>query len=322
MIEKDAKKFSSKFEEDVWTGLTDFPKHLPSMYIYDKKGDKLFQDIMSMPSYYLTGCEFEILKKHKAAIARHFGSQDRFDLIELGVGDGKKTKILLSHLVEEGYAFEYVPIDISKHILEDLKTSLKKELPRLLVRAKQGTYFEVLGRLAEYNERKKVIVVLGSNIGNLLHPQAIKFMRHIQQAMQDGDMLFMGFDQKKHPETIWKAYNDPEGITAAFNKNLLYRINTELNGDFDPDKFIHWETYDPETGTAKSYLISQQQQQVQIKKIGLTLHFKKWESLHMEISQKYDDDVVDWLAGEAGLQIQESFADDRAYFKNYIFVRK
>lgn len=322
MIEKDAKKFASKFEEDVWTGLTDFPKHLPSMYIYDKKGDKLFQDIMSMPSYYLTDCEFEILKKHKTSIAKHFGSQDGFDLIELGVGDGKKTKILLSHLMEKGFAFDYVPIDISKHILEGLKEALERELPGLLVRAKQGAYFEVLDRLAEYNERKKVILVLGSNIGNLLHPQAIKFMRHIQQAMQKGDMLFMGFDQKKHPHTIWKAYNDPEGITSAFNKNLLYRINKELGGDFKPKKFIHWETYDPETGTAKSYLISSEQQQVQVKKIGLTLHFKKWESLHMEISQKYDDDVVEWLAGKAGLQIRESFADDRAYFKNYIFVRK
>ena len=321
MIEKDAKRFSSKFEEDVWNGLTDFPKHLPSMYIYDKKGDKLFQDIMAMPEYYLTDCEFAILKQHPKAIADTFNSSKGFDLIELGAGDGKKTKILLKYLSENNFDFTYLPIDISQHILDKLEASLQTELPKVSIQTQQGTYFEVLDKLAEYNKRKKVILVLGSNIGNLLHPKAIKFMRNIRENMRKGDMLFMGFDQKKNPETIWHAYNDKAGITEAFNKNLLWRINRELEGNFKPDNFIHWETYNPETGTAKSFLISTAAQNVQVKKIGLKTHFKKWESLHIEISQKYDDDVIEWLAGESGLQIKDSFADKREYFKNYVFIK-
>ncbi len=321
MIEKDAKKFSSKFEEEVWTGLTDFPKHLPSMYIYDEKGDRLFQEIMAMPEYYLTDCEFDILERHKSSIAKDFDNKNGFDLIELGAGDGKKTKILLKYLMEHKYNFDYLPIDISQHILDKLEESLQQEFPDISVKTQQGTYFEVLDELAKYNKRKKVILVLGSNIGNILHPEAIKFMRNIQQMMEADDMLFMGFDQKKHPEEIWRAYNDKTGITEAFNKNLLERINRELDGNFKPDQFIHWETYNPETGTAKSFLISPESQVVRIKKIGLTVHFKKWESLHIEISQKYDDDVVRWLAAEAGLKIRDSFADDREYFKNYIFMK-
>lgn len=321
MIEKDAKNFSSKFEEDVWTGLTDFPKHLPSMYIYDKKGDELFQEIMAMREYYLTDCEFEILRQHKDAITEEFNAENGFDLIELGAGDGKKTKIVLRYLAENNYRFDYLPIDISQHILDKLQESLEEELPEVSVKTQQGTYFEVLDELAQYNKRKKVIIVLGSNIGNLLHPDAIRFMRNIQQTMEEGDMLFMGFDQKKHPEKIWRAYNDEGGITEAFNKNLLARINRELGGDFDLDQFIHWETYNPETGTAKSFLISLKPQEVRVKKIGLTTYFKKWESLHIEISQKYDDDVVKWLAGEAGLRIRNSFSDDKEYFKNYIFMK-
>lgn len=311
--------FASAFEEDVYQGLTTFPKYLYSKYIYDKKGDKLFQDIMALPGYYLTNCEYNILEKHTAEISEAFQSPGGFDLIELGAGDGKKTKVLLRHLVAQKTDFSYLPVDISLNVLEELKASLKEELPEFQMEIQQGTYLKTLEELSNFGSRKKVIMMLGSNIGNLLHKDAIKFMKNIAGAMNSEDMLFMGFDQKKHPQTILNAYNDPQGVTEAFNKNLLVRINSELNGNFDVDSFLHWETYDPETGTARSFLVSKEDQKVVVENLGLEVHFEAWETIHTEISQKYDDAVVNWLALEAGLKVDRTFTDSKNYYKNYIF---
>jgi L-histidine N-alpha-methyltransferase len=315
-------RFISAFEEDVYTGLTSYPKHLSSKYFYDKKGDKLFQDIMNLPEYYLTICEYNILATNTQEIAEAFLDPNGFDLIELGAGDGKKTKVLLRYLTDTNIDFDYLPIDISQNALDELEESLKKELPSVSVKPQQGTYFKTLERLADYNSRKKVILVLGSNIGNLLHKDAIDFLRQIQEAMSPDDMLFMGFDQKKDPQIILDAYNDPTGVTAAFNKNVLERINTELDGNFNLDSFEHWETYNPETGTAKSFLISKEKQTVSVKKLDLTVNFEAWESIHTEISQKYDDKIVEWLASQADLKVTDSFADEKDYYKNYIFRKK
>jgi len=314
-------KTKNQFKEDVINGLTSFPKHLPSKYIYDEKGDKLFQDIMDMPEYYLTNCEFEILDIHKKELSELFANQGHFDLIELGAGDGKKTKILLKELVKGSKPFSYLPIDISINSLNTLKTSLADEIPEVDVEIMQGMYFEVLHHIASLRHRKKVILFLGSNIGNLLHPKAIEFLKTIQTDMHKDDMLFIGFDQKKNPQTILDAYNDPAGITEAFNKNLLSRINSTFNANFDLNRFLHWETYNPETGTAMSYLVSKEAQVVDIKDLDLEVNFNAWETIHVEISQKYNDKVVEWLAEQSGLSVFKSFSDKRGYYKNYIFKK-
>lgn len=311
----------SQFENDVRKGLTDFPKHLNSKYFYDDKGDKLFQQIMEMPEYYLTGCEYEILDKHKKTITEFFTAEQGFDLIELGAGDGKKTKILLKHWAEKNLEVNYIPIDISQHVLNELSNSLANEIPELKVIPWQGSYFDVLKKLSKAGSRKKVIMVLGSNIGNLLHPHAVEFLRNIQKAMNKNDMLFIGFDQKKDPRVILNAYNDKAGITETFNKNILVRINKELQANFNPDDFIHWPVYNPETGTTKSYLVNTKAQTVHIGKLNLDVNFKKYESIHLEISQKYDDDTVSWLAQEAGLKIVQEFSDSKGYYKDYLLVR-
>ncbi|CAM4103522.1 L-histidine N(alpha)-methyltransferase [Gillisia hiemivivida] len=315
-------RFTSAFEEDVYSGLTSYPKHLSSKYFYDKKGDKLFQDIMNLPEYYLTNCEYNILANNTQEIADAFTGANGFDLIELGAGDGKKTKLLLRYLTDKKIDFDYLPVDISQNALDELEGSLKKELPSISVKPQQGTYFKTLERLSDYNSRKKVILVLGSNIGNLLHKDAIDFLKQIQEAMSPDDMLFMGFDQKKNPQTVLDAYNDPTGVTEAFNKNVLERINSELNGDFDLESFFHWETYNPESGTAKSFLISKEKQTVTINDLALTVNFEAWESIHTEISQKYDNMIVEWLASQADLKVTDSFADEKHFYKNYIFRKK
>lgn len=310
------------FEEEVYKGLTDYPKHLSSKYFYDKKGDKLFQDIMNMPEYYLTDAEYAILDSFKAEIAVLFSKGNReFNLIELGAGDGKKTKLLLKHFSEQDIPFKYLPIDISQNALNELESSLKLELPRLNVETQQGTYFEVLKDIALLKNTRKVILFLGSNIGNLLHEQAISFLSNVQELMHKDDLLFVGFDQKKNPKTILDAYNDQTGITAAFNKNVLARINSELGGNFDLDNFLHWEVYNPESGTAKSYLVAKKEQSVIIEKLGLKIDFSAWETIHTEISQKYDDRTVSWMAERAGLQIENHFSDSKNQYKNYVFTK-
>ncbi|MFN2260524.1 MAG: L-histidine N(alpha)-methyltransferase [Psychroflexus sp.] len=312
---------NTEFEDNVKSGLTSYPKHLSSKFIYDSRGDKLFQDIMAMPDYYLTNCEFEILKNQAQHISQEFDCQSGFDLIELGAGDGKKTKILLKHLVEKKANFKYFPVDISQNILDGLEKSLHDEIPEVDVETLQGTYFDILSELSTYNKRQKVILVLGSNIGNLMHDKAIDFLEKIQENMSSQDLLFMGFDQKKDPEIILKAYNDSEGITEAFNKNLLNRINREFEANFDLDSFKHWETYNPETGTAKSFLVSLKPQKVIIKALNLEVDFAAWESIHTEISQKYDDETVEWLAGKAKLKIHTVFESKNNFYKNYLFKK-
>ncbi|MEP0131480.1 MAG: L-histidine N(alpha)-methyltransferase [Eudoraea sp.] len=313
---------TSQFHKDVYKGLTDFPKHLSSKYFYDEIGDKLFQEIMDMPEYYLTNCEYKILDKFKDEICRAFFKDSKeFDLIELGAGDGKKTKILLRQLATEEVPFQYVPIDISENALNQLEESISNELPSVKVKSLQGTYFETLEQLCTMQRKRKVIMFLGSNIGNLLHPQAVEFLMSIQELMNDDDLFFIGFDQKKDPQTILNAYNDTAGITERFNKNLLARINRELDANFDLDKFLHWEVYDPETGTAKSYLVSKENQTIHVNGLDLTVTFNAWETIHTEISQKYDDNVVSWLADKAGMEISRIFSDENKFYKNYILKK-
>lgn len=311
------------FKEEVLDGLSRYPKSLPSKYFYDKTGDALFQQIMAMPSYYLTDCEFKILETHTEAISNYlFDSEVGTDLIELGAGDGKKTKILLRHLLSKKQDFVYKPIDISKNAVDSLSVDLAKILPDLNVEGEVGTYFEVLKNLKAHSKRKKAIIVLGSNIGNLEHEVAISFLSKLADTMVEGDRLFMGFDQKKEPQTILNAYNDVTGITAAFNKNILVRINRELEADFEVDKFKHWETYNPETGTAKSFLVATEAMKVYVKALDKKINFDAWETIHTEISQKYDDNVVAWLAQKSGLEILHCFTCAQNYYKNYIFKRR
>ena len=323
MEERTLIKTNLQFAQEVKKGLTDFPKHLSSKFIYDQNGDRLFQKIMDMPSYYLTNCEYETLKRNRRKIVDLFTrNSNSINLIELGAGDGKKTKLLLEELSNGNTNFKYSPIDISQNALDHLHSSLSQEYPNIKVDPYQGTYIESLKTMGNTGDQKNIILFLGSNIGNLLHEQAVLFLQELEKTMKDEDMIFLGCDQKKDPQTILDAYNDPEGITEAFNKNILVRINSELEGNFNLDKFKHWEVYDPQTGTAKSYLVSTEPQDVSIKALDLELTFAQWETIHTEISQKYDDLTINELADKAGLKIARAYADDRNYFKNYILVKK
>ncbi|PHN03296.1 L-histidine N(alpha)-methyltransferase [Flavilitoribacter nigricans] len=317
----DLVKFDQNFATDVEAGLSLDPKKLSSKYFYDKKGDELFQAIMRMPEYYLTDCEYSILNRQKADILEAIGPSG-FELIELGAGDGYKTKVLLEHFLSREVPFVYRPVDISQNVLEVLRNDLKNRWPDLAVRPLKGDYFAMLERLQSEQGQRKVVLFLGANIGNYTRQEALRFLENLHKQLDPGDQLLIGFDLKKDPSVILNAYNDPAGITAAFNLNLLTRINRELGGHFDLEEFSHWETYQPITGEAKSYLISRKEQEVEIEAIGKTFHFGAWEAIDVELSLKYSPFEIEALARAAGFQVVEHFYDDRSYFLDSLWEVK
>ena len=311
----------NRFAEDVLNGLHGTPKKLPSKYFYDATGDELFQQIMAMPEYYLTRAELEILEIHHQKIIADLGlNRSGLDLIELGAGDGMKTKVLLHTLLDTHTDFVYKPLDISLNALTSLKADLQNEMANLPVEIIHGDYFQSLKKLKENTSRQKLILFLGSNIGNLTINEASAFLSQLRENLNPGDGLLVGFDLKKKPEIILSAYNDRGGITEAFNKNLLTRINTELGANFNLDAFEHYPIYNPESGTAKSYLVSTQQQDVYFSELDETISFYPWESIHTEISQKFDHFTIKKIAERAQLNVKEVYTDEHNYYANYLFT--
>jgi L-histidine Nalpha-methyltransferase len=304
---------NTAFAQDVLAGLQQSPKKLPSKYFYDQRGDALFQAIMHMPEYYLTNCELEIFETHQSDILSAIGFE-AFQLLELGAGDGYKTKVLLRHFLEQSAEFEYRPIDISPHVLADLEGGLREELPSLQIRSVAGDYFEVLHQLRTASKLPKVVLFLGANIGNYTEEQAVSFLSALTKELNAGDKLLIGFDLKKDPEVILQAYNDPAGVTAAFNLNLLRRINQELGANFDLQAFRHWESYDAVSGAARSALVSTKEQHVFIRALNRSFHFGAWEAVRVELSQKYALSELAELAERTGFAVEQHFFDRRQYF--------
>ncbi|CAN5414245.1 L-histidine N(alpha)-methyltransferase [soil metagenome] len=313
---------NTTFSEDVNAGLSQDPKRLSSKYFYDKKGDEIFQAIMKMPEYYLTRSEFEILEWNKDALLNFFKNHTgRFHLIEFGAGDGLKTKILLKHFLAEQTEFSYIPIDISENILELLVNDLRTNLPLIKVEAICNDYFQALHQLKETTDRRNVVLLLGSNIGNFSENEAIDFLTHLGDNLNAGDLLLIGFDLKKDPEVILEAYNDQSGITRSFNINLLERINRELGGNFDLEQFKHFPLYDPVLGEARSYLISKKRQTVYIATLDKSFEFKAWEPMHVEISRKYDLETVSKYAEKARFKVVKNFFDQNNYYLDSLWEK-
>ncbi len=313
----------SDFITDTIKGLSARPKYLFSKYLYDANGSRIFQNIMNMHEYYLTDCEYEIFQVQKENILTEFFTREKeIDIIELGAGDGLKTKVLLNHFLEKKKQFKYIPIDISHKAIEELVSELEENFPDLNVEEKIGDYFKVISDLSQYDKTRKIILFLGSNIGNFTFDQSQQFLSHLADVMDKNDKLFIGFDLKKDPYIILNAYNDPHGHTRDFNLNLLRRINQELDANFLLNRFLHYETYDPVSGTAKSYLVSKQKQNITLARADKTVVFDKWEPIYIEMSQKYDLQMIDNLAAESGFEIVNNFFDSRDYFVNSVWQLK
>lgn len=272
-----------QFEKEAVDGLRMSPKRLSSKWFYDERGDELFVEIMQLPEYYLTRAEEEIFKKQTASLVGALTQgMSEFDLFELGAGDGTKTFNLLKNL--DPNTFRYRPIDISSSAVENLKRSVSVQFPNVHCDPIQGEYFSSLGSMEE--DRPKVILFLGSNIGNMLDDRANEFMLALSERMKRGDTLLLGVDMKKPKEIVLPAYNDSQGVTSAFNLNLLKRINDELGADFDLTAFEHLPEYDESEGIARSYLRSKKDQSIHLPMVSEPIHFQEGERVFTEVSRK------------------------------------
>ena len=309
---------TQRFLDDVINGLSCSPKKLDSKYFYDETGDTLFQKIMDCPEYYVTRCESEIFQNHAREIAVALKDElEEFDLIELGAGDATKTAHLLSELQQTTRDLCYYPIDISGSIIRYLEQELPRKIPGLAVNGLHGEYLAMLKKAARPSQRKKAVLFLGSNIGNMEPQEALKFLEKVRLCLNQGDKMLIGVDLKKNPTTVLAAYDDSPGYTKAFNLNLLKRINRELGADFALDQFEHYPTYDPASGACKSFLVSQREQVVTIS--SDVFAFKKGEVIYMELSQKYDLHELRALAKAAGFEVTSEFTDSQEWFVDAIW---
>ena len=309
----DSENVDNTFAEEVLSGLSSEKKHLSCKYIYDNQGSELFQQIMRLPEYYPTDCEAEILDAYSEDIASDIEA-DSFTLIELGAGDGLKTRILLDHFLEDMIDFQYVPIDISQSAVEGLLADLHNDFEELNVHGLVAEYFSGLEYLSTMDEHVKLVLFLGSNIGNMKNNDAVDFLKHLHDVLNNGDYLLIGFDLKKDASVLNRAYNDSKGVTEAFNFNILERINRELGGNFDTERFYFYSTFDPTAGAVKSYLISTIEQDVYIKNLHRTFHFKKEEPLHTESSHKYSIEEIYSFAKKSGFECINNYYDNRNFF--------
>jgi L-histidine Nalpha-methyltransferase len=312
-------KKNKDFYFDVIRGLKETPKRLSSKYFYDKRGDSLFQEIMSSPDYYLTRCEMEIFTRQSKQIADSITVQNvDFELIELGPGNCAKSIHLLQALVGADASFNYVPIDISENIISELQVFFRNNTPNMRFNGLVGDYLDALSFDSLLTETRKVVMCLGGNIGNMTTEDSNEFCKKLRSYLQRGDQCIIGFDLMKHPAIIKRAYDDRDGLTREFNLNLLTRINRELDADFRVNKFDHYCSYDPLTGAAKSYLVSLFDMVVNIS--GTHIPFEKDECIWMEISQKYSEGQIRQMATDNGFLHTAQFLDTRSWFMDAVWT--
>jgi L-histidine N-alpha-methyltransferase len=309
------------FAEEVAEGLSASPKFLSSKYHYDDEGSRIFQEIMAMPEYYLTNCEMDIMKNRAIEIYEATGFKSHFNIIELGAGDGAKTKEFLRNLLAVNVDFTYVPIDISEEAINLLVESMNQALPNLKMNPQVGDYFEVMDKIEAEENCPNLVLFLGSNIGNFRHEWAIDLLQHINKHMRSGDELIVGFDLMKDPNLIRAAYDDSQGITARFNLNLLTRINRELGGNFNVNKFGFYSFYNPVNGDVRSFLFSKEQQEVEITATDKSFKFEKDEMIWTELSKKYSPSGIEKLGADAGFKFVQHFLDSKQYFSDSLYTK-
>ena len=312
---------TAELAQHVADGLQREPKALSSKYFYDDAGSRLFQQIMELPEYYPTRAEFAIFREHGPALAAALSPAGggAFSLVELGAGDGLKTKLLLRELLRTGPAFTYAPVDISAGAMTGLVAALAQELPALHVAPVVADYATALAQLRT-RPGSKAVLFLGSNIGNFGPQERLDFLRQLAAPLAPADRLLIGFDLQKDPRRIRAAYDDPQGITAAFNLNLLTRLNRELGANFDLAHWQHYTDYSPLNGAVRSFLVSTRAQQVCFDALDETFDFAAWEVIHTENSYKFTLPQIEALAAEADLRVVTHFTDSATDFADVVLA--
>ncbi|MBV9440241.1 MAG: L-histidine N(alpha)-methyltransferase, partial [Candidatus Eremiobacteraeota bacterium] len=270
------------FADDVRAGLGPRPFSLPPKYFYDDLGSALFEAITRLPEYYLTRVERDLLATYAPGIVAGF--RGPLELVELGSGSALKTRLLIDAILERQPALTYRPIDISADAVTESSLALAGAYERLHVTAYASDYFPLLRERRLQTEGRVLALFLGSNVGNFEPASAAELLKLLAAALAPGDGLLLGYDLKKDPGILALAYNDATGVTAAFNRNLLGRINRELGGDFDLHAFGFRAGWEDEHGAVRSYLVSERAQRVRIPGAGIEVAFDAGDAIHTESS--------------------------------------
>lgn len=312
------------FAEDVRQGLTASPKVLKPKYFYDELGSLLFGAICALPEYYVFRAEMEILRASAGEIAAWLQSPVR--IIELGSGDARKTRLIIDAVLARQGGFDYLPIDVSKSALEQSSEELLSAYPNLRVTGWVGDYREALRAIRDESQgrgarfKHTLVLFVGSTLGNLEPVERNELLRSVRDLLKPGDAFLLGVDLKKSEEVLIPAYDDPLGVTAAFNLNVLGRINRELEGEFDLRSFRHLARYDSALGRIEMHLESLRRQTVRIPGAGLEVPFEAGETIHTESSYKFDPDQIAELAAGAGMEVRRSWFDRARRFSSNLLV--
>jgi L-histidine N-alpha-methyltransferase len=302
------------FASNVRDGLSVQPKRLSSAYLYDAVGSLLFEEICKLDEYYVTRAESEILQREASKIAQLF-SKDTV-VVELGSGSSTKTRYLISAFIDFHQALHYIPIDISPTILKESAEALLQSFPSLQITGVIAEYCDALKLLKQLTgeQTNKLIVWLGSSVGNFNRSEARQFLTRIRETLNPSDCVLIGIDLKKDTQALLSAYNDSKGVTEQFIKNILTRINRELHGEFDVDSFQYNVIYNEAEGAVEMHLCSTHRQTVTIRDLDLSLHFQQGETIHVESSYKYAQRDIEELVTASGFCLQRQWFDSLSWF--------
>ena len=299
-------------------GLSLKRKCLPSWLIFDSAGSEIFKKITELEEYLPAACEFEIIRNHKSDIAKLVNS-NTFNLIELGSGDGCKTRILIEHFLSQKLNFHYFPIDISNGAVTNLVRLLENDHPdtSLKVTGLTGDYFEGLKTITQEGSTQNLVLFLGVTLNNMNTNDAHSFLKCLRDSLGPKDYLLTGFDLMKNPKLLYSAYNNE--LFEEFNLHLLDRLNQDLGANFNKETFVQQGQYNPLTRAVESYLYSTRDQTVHIKALNKDFHFKAWEAMQTEQSFKYTLEEMERLAVENGFEVVQHFFDSRKYFVDSVW---
>jgi L-histidine Nalpha-methyltransferase len=293
---------------DILAGLSRTPKRLPSKYFYDRRGSELFEQITRQPEYYLTRVELALLQSHAAQIAEAVGP--RAHVVEYGSGSGRKTRLLLDAL-EDPVA--YTPIEISRSALLASVERLDREFDDIEVLPVLADFTQPVPLPAPQRKADHALVFFpGSTLGNFTDAEAVRLLQAMGATMGERGGALVGIDLQKAPEIITAAYNDAAGVTAAFTRNLLARLNRDIGSDFALDAFQHEAEYVADAGRIETFLVSSKAQSVTVE--GRQFQFAEGERMQVEYSQKYTDDSLAALARQAGLKVVRGWNDPKDWF--------
>jgi dimethylhistidine N-methyltransferase len=310
-----AQQFDKRVGATVREGLASRPKRLPAWLFYDEAGSRLFDAITELPEYYLTRTERGILMAHAAEMIAHAAGEERLRIVELGAGSADKTRLLLKAATELQGAVHYEPVDVSASALEGARERIEREIAGVTVAPRVMDYTHGNGNGLHFDGReRRMVVYIGSSIGNFEPQQAKQLLRRVRAGLRTGDSFLLGVDLAKEKATLLAAYDDAAGVTAAFNRNLLVRLNRELDAEFELEAFEHRAVWNSAASRIEMHLESREAQRVHVGALDLKVEFAAGESIHTENSYKYRPGQAEALLAETGFRAEATWTDARGWF--------